>query len=337
MITISKKSINKNTLREPAKKLPEVTEEMWLQVNDDYRTLAEEFITVQDLSPASKKQYTSVLRQFGWYMCSSMNNKFFYKISKRDFMRYLSYLRDNRKMSSSAIGLRKSIVSSLCNFIENIIAEDEENYKSFRNFTRGLPPIPKNRVYEKVKVTKDEYDTMMSLLEADENWLGMAWLATAFRVGARRSEIIQFKTEILDYSVPDGQSYVLSHIVRGKGKSTDGKPLEYMIPLDVIPYWRKWVESRGYESEYIFTTKYGNEIKAMSAAWADDFCANTLSDMLERRINVHIFKNSCVTYLLETGVDINLVSKFVAHHNDISTTQIYDLRDFEDEKNQIFG
>ena len=85
---------------------------------------------------------------------------------------------------------------------------------------------------------------MMSLLEADENWLGMAWLATAFRVGARRSEIIQFKTEILDYSVPDGQSYVLSHIVRGKGKSTDGKPLEYMIPLDVIPYLRKWVESR---------------------------------------------------------------------------------------------
>ncbi|MGM1044888.1 MAG: tyrosine-type recombinase/integrase [Bacillota bacterium] len=332
-----KKHINKNTLREPAKKLPEVTEEMWLQVNEDYRILAEEFITVQDLSPASKKQYTSVLRQFGWYMCSSMNNKPFYKISKRDFMRYLSYLRDNRKMSSSAIGLRKSTVSSLCNYIENIIAEDEENYKSFRNFTRGLPPIPKNRVYEKVKVTKEEYDLMMSLLEADENWLGMAWLATAFRVGARRSEIIQFKTEILDYPVPEGQSYVLSHIVRGKGKSTDGKPLEYMIPLDVIPYWKKWVESRGYESEYIFTTKYGNEIKAMSAAWSDDFCSNTLSDMLERRINVHIFKNSCVTYLLETGVDINLVSKFVAHHNDISTTQIYDLRDFEDEKNQIFG
>lgn len=334
---MTKKVINKNTLREPAKKLPEVTDEMWLKVNDDYRTLAEEFITVQDLSPASKKQYTSVLRQFGWYMYNSMNNKPFYKISKRDFMRYLSYLRDNRKMSSSAIGLRKSIVSSLCNFIENIIAEDEENYKSFRNFTRGLPPIPKNRVYEKVKVTKDEYDMMMSLLEEDENWLGMAWLATAFRVGARRSEIIQFKTEILDYPIPEGQSYVLSHIVRGKGKSTDGKPLEYMTPLDVLPYWRKWVECRGYESEYIFTTKYGNEIKPMSAAWADDFCSNTLSDMLERRVNVHIFKNSCVTYLLESGVDINLVSKFVAHHNDISTTQIYDLRDFEDEKNQIFG
>ncbi|MGR6760435.1 tyrosine-type recombinase/integrase [Paenibacillus sp. T2-29] len=333
---MSKKEVKKNTLREPAKKQAEVTDEMWQQVNEDYRFNSEEFVSVQDLSPQSRKQYTSVIRQFGWYMVNSMNNKPFYKITKRDFLRYLSYIRDNRKMSSSAISFRKSVISSFCNHIENIIAEEDENYKTFRNFTRGLPSISKNRVYEKIKVTKDEYDMMMNVLEEDENWLGMAWLATAFRVGARRSEIIQFKTEILNYEVPVDKNYITTHTVRGKGKSIDGKPLQYMVPLDVIPHLKKWVDSRGYESEYIFSTKYGNEIKAMSPAWADDFCSNTLSDILERRVNVHIFKNSCITYLLESGVDINLVSKFVAHHNDISTTSIYDLRDFEDEKNKIF-
>ncbi|MHB0943246.1 tyrosine-type recombinase/integrase [Paenibacillus sp. ALE1] len=333
---MSKKEVKKNTLREPAKKQAEVTDDMWQQVNEDYRFNAEEFVSVQDLSPQSRKQYTSVIRQFGWYMVNSMNNKPFYKITKRDFLRYLSYIRDNRKMSSSAISFRKSVISSFCNHIENIIAEEDGNYKSFRNFTRGLPSIAKNRVYEKIKVTKDEYDMMMSVLEEDENWLGMAWLATAFRVGARRSEIIQFKTEILDYEVSDDKNYIMTHNVRGKGKSIDGKPIQYMIPLDVIPHLRKWVDSRGYDSEYIFTTKYGNEIKAMSPAWADDFCSNTLSDILERRVNVHIFKNSCITYLLESGKDIKIVSKFVAHHNDISTTSIYDLRDFEDEKNKIF-
>ncbi|WP_063563053.1 MULTISPECIES: site-specific integrase [unclassified Paenibacillus] len=333
---MSKKEVKQNTLREPAKKQAEVTEEMWLQVNEDYRLIAEEFVSVQDLSPASRKQYTSVIRQFGWYMVNSMSNKPFYKITKRDFLRYLSHIRDNRKMSSSAISLRKSVISSLCNHIENIIADEEENYKQFRNFTRGLPAIARNRVYEKVKVTKDEYDMMMDVLKEDENWLGMAWLATAFRVGARRSEIIQFKSEILDYEVPEGQNYVTSHTVRGKGRSLDGKNLQYMIPLDVIPHIKKWIDERGYESDYIFTTRYGNEIKPMSAAWSDDFCSNTLSDILERRVNVHIFKNSCITYLLESGVDINLVSKFVAHHNDISTTSIYDLRDFEDEKSKIF-
>lgn len=333
---MSKKEVKKNTLREPAKKLDEVTDEMWMKVNSEYRELAEEFLTVQDLSPASKKQYTSVLRQFGWYMYNSMNNKQFYDITKRDFIRYLSYIRDKRMMSSSAIGMRKSVVSSLCNYIENVVAEDDKNYKLFRNFTRGLPSIPRNRVYEKVKVTKDEFDMMMNVLEGDKNWLGMAWLATAFLVGARRAEIVQFKTEILDYPLVDGQNYVMSHVVRGKGHSFDGKKLEYMIPLEVLPYWKKWIEERGYESEYVFTTKYDHEIKAMSSAWANDFCTNILSDILERRINVHIFKNSCITYLLESGVPMHLVSKYVAHHNDISTTQIYDLRDFEEEKNKIF-
>lgn len=330
------KKIEKNMLRERATPLPEVTDEMWKEVNDDYRFLVEEYISVQNHSPATKKQYVSGLRIFGYFMLKSMNNKPFYKITKRDFLRYISYLRDDRKLSSSALNFKKACVSSLCNYIENVVADDDDNYKSFRNFTRGLPSIPRNKVYEKVKVTYEEYQEMMKVLESDENYLGMAWLATAFRVGARRSEILQFRTEILDYKFPEGQNYILSHIVRGKGKSTDGKPLEYMIPLDVIPYWKKWLEVRGYESEYVFTSKYGNEIRPVSTSWADYFCSEVLSNILGRRINVHIFKNSCITYLLESGIDINLVSRFVAHHENVSTTQIYDLRDFEEEKNQIF-
>jgi integrase len=329
--------IDKNMLRERANKLPEVTDELWKLVNDDFRILVEEYVSVQNHSPQTKIQYTSALKQFGYFVYTSMNNKPLYKITKRDFLRYLSYLRDDRKMSSSGINLKKACVSSLCNYIENVVADDDDNYKNFRNFTRGLPSIPKNRVYDKVKVTYDEFQEMMKVLESDENYLGMAWLASAFLVGARRSELIQFKTEILNYKIPEGQNYVLSHMVRGKGKSTDGKPLEYMIPLEVLPYWRKWLDVRGYESEYIFTTKYQGEVRQMSPTWADNFCAEVLSNILGRRINVHIFKNSCVTYHLERGVDINLVSKFIAHHENVATTQIYDLRDFEDEKNGIFG
>ncbi|NBI28595.1 tyrosine-type recombinase/integrase [Chengkuizengella marina] len=326
--------IKKNMLRERAKKLPAVTDEMWREVNEDFRIIAEEFVSVQDFSPKTKKQYRSALRQFGYYIYSSMNNKPLYKITKRDFLRYRSFLEDHG-LSSSSKKFKQNSVSSLCNYIENVVADEDENYTRFRNFTRGLPPIPKNKVYEKIKVTKEEYDLLMEMLAEDENYLGMAWLATAFRVGARKSEIIQFKTEILDYSIPENQSYVLSHTIRGKGKSTDGKPLQYMIPLDVLPYLKKWVEVRGYDHEYIFTTKHHGQTKQMSADWADALC-DTLSHILGRRVNIHIFKNSCITHLLESGIDMKLVSKYVAHHEDISTTQIYDLRDFEEEKNRIF-
>lgn len=323
-------------LRERAKKLPDVTDKMWLEVNDSYRELVNEFLAVQDFSPQTKKQYKSGLRQFGWFVKESMNNKPFYKLKKRDFLRYLSYLRDDRKLSSSALGFKKSCVSSLCNYVENVVADDDKRYDKFRNFTRGLPAIAKNRVYDKVKVSYEEFQEMMDVLDSDDNILGKTWLATAFLVGARKAELVQFKTEILDYDIPEGQNYVLSHTVRGKGASVDGKPLNYMIPLEVLDYWREWVNTRGYESEYIFTTKYNGEIKKMSTSWADYFCSDVLSNILGRRVNAHIFKNSCITYHLERGVDINLVSKYIAHHNDISTTQIYDLRDFEEERNNIF-
>ena len=329
--------IEMNMLRPRAKKLPTVTEDMWLKVDDDYRYLVEEFISVQNHSPQTKKQYTSALRQFGWFKYNSMNNKPLYKITKRDFLRYLSYLRDDRKMSSSAINFRKAAVSSLCNYIENVVADDDDNYRNFRNFTRGLPSIPKNRVYDKQQVTREEYEYMMKVLEEDENYLGMAWLATAFLVGARRSEIIQFKTEMLDYEIPEGKNYIMSHVVRGKGQSIDGKPLEFMIDLDVLPHWRKWVEVRGYDHEYIFTTKHNGKINVMSESWANYFCSNVLSHILGRRINAHIFKASCITYHLDRKVPIEIVSKFIAQHESVETTIAhYDLRDFEEERDKIF-
>ena len=110
-----------------------------------------------------------------------------------------------------------------------------------------------------------------------------------------------------------------------------------MIPLEVIKYWKLWVDNRGYESEYIFTSNVNNKIKVVSQSWGNDLCADVLSPICGRRINPHLFKASCVTHLLEKGVDLKVVSKYIAHHNDIGTTSsYYDLRDFKEEKKKIF-
>jgi len=331
-------NIKKNMVRDRADKLPEVTDEKWMQVSSEHRRLAEEFLEMNSsLSPKTLVQYRSGIRQFFWWVHQSLSDKPITKISKRDFQRYINYL-DSRKMSSNAKKFKKSVVSSFCNYIENMVADDEEEYKNFRNFTRGLPPIPTNHVYEKVKITKEDYELMMDVLLNEEDYLGAAWVATAFNVGARRAEIPQFKTEILSYPIPEGQNYVLSHIVRLKGRGEDGKQEPYMINLEALKYMKLWADKRGYDHEYIFTVKYGGEIVPVSEQWANDFCSRKLSNILGRRINPHLFKASCVTYLLEQGVDLALVSKYIAHHNDVSTTiKHYDLRDFAEEKNKIFG
>jgi len=330
--------INLHMIRERAEKLDEITKEKFSKVNKENRELMEEYLKVsKQLSKKTTGQYVSCLKQFFYFVYEELNDKVFYKITKRDFMKYMSYMQE-RGLSSSAIGLRKSSVSSFCNYIENVVMDDVEEYKGFRNFTRGMPSIGKNSTYEKIKITEDEYKLMMKTLEEKKQYLALAWVATAFNVGSRRAEIIQFKSEILDYPIPDGQNYVLSHPVRGKGPGLDGKILRYMINFDALKYMRLWIENRGIDNEYIFTAKHDGKIQHIAEGWANDLCQNTLSPICGRRINPHLFKSSCITFLLEKGVDLKIVSKYVAMHNDTSTTSNhYDLRDFEEEKNNIFG
>jgi len=330
-------NIDKHMLRPIADKLYEITNEMWSKINSDNRELVEEYLKVNNqLSQRTKEVYTSALRQFFWFVYEKINDKPFYKISKRDFMKYMSYIQE-RGLSSSAIGLRKASVSSFCNYIENVVADDMEESKNFRNFTRGMPSIAKNKVYDKIAITYDEYKILINELENIKDYLGLAWVATAFNVGSRRAEIIQFKKEILGYPIQEGQNYIITHMVRGKGKSIDGKPVRFMVNTDALHYMKLWVENRKYDSEYIFVVKYGGKINPISTNWANRFCKEILSPILGKRIHPHMFKASCITYLLEKGKDLKLVSKYVAQHEDTATTSgFYDLRSFEEEKNNIF-
>jgi hypothetical protein len=52
-------------------------------------------------------------------------------------MKYMSYLQD-RGLSSSAIGLRKSAVSSFCNYIEN-----DDNYEEYVNYMKCIEYLSK--------------------------------------------------------------------------------------------------------------------------------------------------------------------------------------------------
>ena len=321
--------INKNMVRERALKLPEVTDEMYQQCNAETREMIEEYFSANpQLSKDTKKQYWSANRQFAYWVHTSCSDKPLYKIKKRDFIRFMSYL-VNRGMSSSGLKFKKSAISSLCGYIEDNVSDDEDmpEYSKFRNFTKAFKDIPKNYVYEKIPISEEEYEKLKEVLLDDGNYMALAWVSCAFNCGARRGGIIQFKTESAKQVIPQGKSYVMSNKVREKGRSLDGKICQYMLNEECLKYINLWLDKRGYEHEYIFTTRYKGEIRQVSREWVNDVCTNILSDILGRRINPHLFKASAITYLLSKGKDIKTVSKYIAMHNDISTTQnFYDLR-----------
>jgi len=331
---MAKTKINKNMLRQIADKLPEVTNEMFNQCNPENLKLIKEFEEMHPLlSSQTKAQYRSGVKQFAWWVKTALNDKAFYEITKRDFNRYLSYL-INRGMSSSGIKFKKSCVSTICEYAERILSEEMKEYETFHNFTKTDIKIPKNYVYNKIAISEAEYKILIDTLMEDKNYLAVAFVACAFNTGARRGGLRGFKTEIVYKPVEEGQEYIMSNMVREKGPSEDGKQCEYIIPVSVLYYLNLWVEKRGYEHEYLFTVKHNGTYNQIALGWADDLCANTLSDILGRRINVHLFKASAISHYLSNGADLKFVSTHIGQHNDISTTsQFYDLRTFAEEKN----
>ena len=323
-------------LKERAKKSIPITDKMWDSVNKDYRKLVEEYLREQR-TKQTKKQYTSALRQFGWYLYNDLDNKDYWKITKREANNYVNYLLD-LNMSSSAINLKKSAISSLNNYIETYIVDDDERYATFRNFMRGLKPVDKTITNDKSQViTIEEYNHAIDVLTKQDRLLEVAWLAIAFYTGSRRNEIRQLKTEIVNYKIKENATYITSHIIRGKGKGQMGKVFSVNIPLNALKHASDYVQSRGFDHECIFSykDKRGAE-SVIYESWANDFCDKLLSKILGRKITPHILRHSSITMYLEKGVDIDIVSKFVAHHEDVSTTQIYDHRDNSGAKNDLY-
>lgn len=336
--------INKNQLRERAKKLQDVDEERWSKVNEHNKYIMEEyFASMSNLSEATVVQYKSAMRIFFVWNEENNRGKKIYEITKRDFMKYITFL-TNHGLSSSAIKLKKSAVSSLCNFIELILSEEMEEYKTFRNFAEKLPNlISATQTYDKKVVTKTEYKKMMKVLEENEDYRGMCWLNLAFTTGARRGELRQFTRDILTtpYEVDkDGNelNFKMTGYIRGKGRGREGKKVRFMVSKDSMKYIEKLIESEKgkHKSKYLFVAHYQNKTKMVSLSWGNDFCRRILSPIVGRRINPHLFKATAITNLIDEGKDIRAVSKFVGQHESVETTNIYILKDDSEEMNTLF-
>jgi site-specific recombinase XerC len=98
-------------------KISEVTQEEWNKVNEYSREKVEEFLLQQHLSPQTLKQYESALKIFFRFILEKCNNVPIYELKPKHALQYQNYLM-KRGLSSSAVKLKRSAVSSLCGYME---------------------------------------------------------------------------------------------------------------------------------------------------------------------------------------------------------------------------
>ncbi len=316
------------------KKLPEVTDVQWKKINKWNRDIVQEFLSQQHLSPETIKQYKSTLRQFFWWVKNSCDDKALHELKPRDALKYQNYLIE-RGLSSAAVKLKRSAVSSLCGFIE-LYYDDE--FPLFRNiFSKKIPSLANTLRYEKQPLTQEEIDSLVEELEKQKEWQILAYLKLSFETGARRGEIKQIRKEIADYDCVKDKKYYISHEVRGKGRGREGVKMRIVFSDYAMDAVKKWLQIRGEDDcEYLFIRKNKRGIEPVNLETLNYWCKECLSEIVGRRVYPHLIRSSRATILDEAGVPIASIQKLLSHKSP-DTTSIYIVRGDNELLDDVFG
>jgi len=317
--------------------LKPVSKEEWEIVNKDNRKIVEEFLRESTtLSDETLKQYTSALKIFYYWVSKECGNKTFSEIKPRDYLLYQNFL-IREGLSSSGVRLKRSAISSLNGYIE-IYYNDE--FPLFRNFVNKKIPTPEiSFVNEKNPLSIDEYRILCDTLEKQEKWQEVAYLKCSFSSGARRAEIRQFLKNIINEepkTIGDTKIYSTGEI-RCKGKGKTGKIRKLQIDEDAMNSVKKWLEIRGKDNcDFLFVSKKGSSISQIPIRTFNLWCTNMFEPIVGRRVHPHLFRESRATSMVvEQGKDIKIAQKLLGH-NSSTTTEIYVVRDDEDDSDEAF-
>lgn len=316
-------------------KLPEVTQEEWKKIQQFNREITEEFLQQQHLSPYTLKQYTSGLKHFFKWVKDYRNNKQITDLKPRDALAYQNFLISSG-LSSNAVKFKRSVVSSLCGYIE-IYYSDE--FPMFRNiYNKKIPNPSNNLVYDKQPLNKEEYNLLIKELEKRKEYQMLAYIKFTYTSGCRKSEAIQLLKEVVDYNKVKNKNYYLTHNIRCKGKGKEGEIRKLVFDDYVLKSFKKWLDYRGEDDcSYMFVSKNKNGFtKQVGETTFNYWCSNIFSNIVGRRVHPHMIRSTRATHLVvEENKNIESAQALLGHKNS-DTTNLYVIKDINEEIDDIF-
>lgn len=322
-------------------RLPEVTQEEYNNFHPFNREILEEFLQQQHLSPQTLKQYESALKIFFRFVMEKCKNLPLYELKPKHALQYQNFLM-SRGLSSNAVKLKRSAVSSLCGYLETYYADE---YPLFRNiYNKKIPNPPRTLKHEKKPLTIEELDNLVKELEKRGEWQMIAYVLFSYDSGCRRAEAVQLRKEVVDYDyvkdmrTGEKRNYYLTHNIRTKGRGKEGKVRKLVFSDMSKNAIKKWLEVRGDDDcPYVFVnkTKQG-EAKQLNMTTFNEWCSNTLSEIVGRRVHPHMLRASRATNLVAVeGKDIEKVKNLLGHQS-AETTKIYVVKEDEDNIDDLF-
>ena len=290
--------------------------ELLAQVNGNNRELKKEFLNYLkaiNRSEGTIRQYGSDLDIFFCWVLQNAGNKDFNKITKRDIIAFQGWLINDNQNSPARVRRLKATISSLSNFCENILSDEEEEYASFRSIVRKIENPPLQPVREKTVWEEEELEELLRKLTDSGEFEKACMLALGVYSGRRKAELCRFRvSDFAEDKLVCGGALYKSDPIRTKGRG-DGKIIPcYTLAKKFQPYLDNWLKERKekqIESEWLFPDQNGpNGQIAISTlnSWA-----NVFSRMSGRDFYWHSLRHAFTTGLAKAGIPDGVIQSIV--------------------------
>lgn len=261
-----------------------------------------DYLVSIDRSPTTIKGYKNDLEIFFCWNLENNDNKYFVDLTKREIAKFQKYALSEWGWSTNRLSRVKAALSSMSNYIENILDDEIENYRAI---VRKVESPVKNTVREKTIITDDEVNTILNTLVEQKRYQIACLFALAAFGGARKSELLRYKVSYFDDEniMPDAALYRTPEKIQTKGRGSNGKMLTKYTLLDFKKYFDLWMNERkekGIEGEYIFNISIGTV----------DYYADVISEILGRPFYFHSLRHFLCSRLFRIGLPSDIIQEY---------------------------
>lgn len=321
------------------KRLKVFNEETWEKVNEENKTVLEDYILELESkkkSPGTIYQYSADIKMFFCWVHDNLKNKPILELKKRDFRLFFLFLKEK---SPARINRVQCSIRNLLEFC----TQDDDLYDEYEiNIMRNIKGLQKEKVRDIHFLSNDQIELILNKLLSEKQYQKALYLSLSYESAGRRNEIHQVKK---DNFLNDNKT---NTVIGKRGKKFS---LLYFSKSKEIA--TKYFEQRGEDNvDSLWIVGEGENKKEASYETLYNWVLN-FRDILKKEteedieFNPHSLRHSSLEnyadgthYVLrEMGkdkLDIKIL-KVLANHSDISTTESY-LKDKDQEiLNEAFG
>ena len=292
------------------------SDEKITQINKGNMSLKDSFLlylkSIQR-SPKTIAGYDNDLLIVFTYILEHADNKDFVRLTKRDITALQNWLINENGNSPARVRRIKAALSSLSNYIQNIL-DDEPEFKDFKPIIKKIENPAMQHVRKKTVWSDEALDGLLEKLSAAGQRKKACMLALAMCSGRRKAELCRFRTDDFrdENLVCGGALYKTSETMRTKGFGLGKYIYCYTLAKKFKPYLDAWMSERkqsGIDSEWLFPASY-DPSQQMGDTTLNSW-ASTFSRISGEDFYWHSLRHYFTTHLSREGLPDGVIQEIV--------------------------